>query len=374
MNATSSTMRTFVGTCHTFSDQPVAGRIVFFKNGALPEEDACLIVADSLSDTSVWESKNVVGVIQVGTAQLLETTEAPPCPVLTLPDLPEECDGKIALLDPASGVLFVSPDIGVFNRLIPRLSASRPDSPLTLPNGNHLRLGTIFTPRTCLPPFDPECMLLLPDTGEEEELLYERYRDLAERVIGLPLTVILPYARTSSDGDEFRHHVRALFRAAVYGNFSLLIKGILTQQELGFCFSELHRIADELKQDRREHNERIPRGILLDIPLLFHWTNWTGIDFLCLDLDHLWDLFTGYSPRSDWETRCAFLQALCDSHAHQSNLSTSLITNRLSCFPLLSSLCDDWSISNCYVPPHLLNTAQERLSEIPSNPSKTHTD
>ena len=127
-----------------------------------------------------------------------------------------------------------------------------------------------------------------------EETLFEAYRDMAERAFGVPITVIAEY------DVFFAERIRAILRGAVYGRFSLLIRGILCEKDLKNALFEINRVFCELETDGREFNGYIQRGICIDSPMLLRQNVSTdGIDLCVIDADRLISLMTNNSERTE---------------------------------------------------------------------------
>jgi hypothetical protein len=171
-----------------------------------------------------------MGVILVGSSVLSGKELARiTAPVIMIPELPEDCKGKIGLLDPSAATLFISPDLatltryskawhGLDNRLVD-LRAVRAD-------------GHLFRWR-CDLSGTLECRAdgwLLDCRGQTatdtEEGWYERFCDVADVAEGQSIMALVSWERTTMDHLSFRSMLRGLYRAAVYGSFSVLIGGV----------------------------------------------------------------------------------------------------------------------------------------------------
>ena len=127
-----------------------------------------------------------------------------------------------------------------------------------------------------------------------EEALFEAYRDVAERAFGVPITVIAEY------DVFFAERIRAILRGAVYGHFSLLIRGILCETDLKNALLEINRVFCELETDGREFNGYIQRGLCIDSPMLLRQNVSTeGIDLCVIDAERLISLMTNNSERTE---------------------------------------------------------------------------
>jgi hypothetical protein len=141
------------------------------------------------------------------------------------------------------------------------------------------------------------------------------------------LAVLLSAPRDSSDRERerFCDSAEALFRAAVYGDMSLFIGGICSQNEVRHAFELLHGCFCRLLEDGREFNGYIAKGILISSPvLLLDALSLPRCDLLCLDFSLLSARLTGAEDRESllrsreelrcfWETWKAENETLCRS-------------------------------------------------------------
>ena len=103
----------------------VTGRLFFVidqkenaKNPKPYEKRGAKIAVGSTSDIEFFLTTNenaneIVAAVQIGRSSELYDTNAFNIPILTLSHLPEDHDGKIAILDASRKLLFVDPDIDV---------------------------------------------------------------------------------------------------------------------------------------------------------------------------------------------------------------------------------------------------------------------
>lgn len=237
--------------------------------------------------------------------QLLQSRINRPLPILLLPTLPGALHGKIAILESAAATLYVSPDLKILTRYrrtrfygnptvgksdIPVFPVLCENMPVVSGAGGLLAdfAGYLNAPGKT------------PDNALREEEYFERYRTLAEECYGRPITVLL-----SADRPEgaVRSELRGLYRAAVYGDFSLLCAGLHTAGEIHACPEFLSRIFCDLRSEGHEVNGSLPRGILLDSPLILTTDRLpAGIDWVCTDTGRLISLLCGTAsgtPNSD---------------------------------------------------------------------------
>ena len=118
----------------------------------------------------------------------------------------------------------------------------------------------------------------------DEEQLYEKFRSFAEQN---PERKIALLVRTEEE-------IKAAYRAAVYGELSLLFGNILTQEDAEKEKERAMRAFRELLEENHEFNGFIPKGILVDTPFaLLSQISTEGFDFLCYDVEKICVLMAG---------------------------------------------------------------------------------
>ena len=185
---------------------------------------------------------------------------------------------------------------------------------------------SVYMPRIGLeiPPTADSIMIETPLSARsvEEDALYEFYCNIADRAAGRTITVIITRERHLYGEERLQLALRALLRASVYGRFSLLFRGILTDEDINGAMRCLHRAFCELESEGREFNGYIPRGWVIDTPLLLcSPIHISGADTVCLDVERLSRLLTAMSDP-------------CNTRELAAPLSKAL-TNALSCYPTL---------------------------------------
>lgn len=130
-----------------------------------------------------------------------------------------------------------------------------------------------------------------------EDAAYEYFCDIADRFIGVPIAAIARFDQSSEEGYAlFRTRIRAIYRASVWGQFSLLCEGISTPDELEKCADILKEVFCELESEGREFNGFIEKGVCTDTPMtLYNLNEHLRFDFICFDLQKLRRLCTGTS-------------------------------------------------------------------------------
>lgn len=367
-----SAMRIFTGQCLSTSAPPIVGKLIF-PGDSQSFSGACLPVISRLPADIFPEETGTVGMIWIGDCPPTpEELAKIPCPILSLPDLPQDCRGKIALLDPACATLFVSPDLKTVNRYTSRLAARSEDrirEAFLLPSGKRLRLGIFLRSLFFTEEPDADGYLIDPDSfflphKEPEDGCYELLCDIAEQAPGLPLTVIADCSRYSDSHERFHARIRGLFRGAVYGNFSMVLRGILTEEELRYRLNEIHRVFCELESEGREFNGYIPKGILIRAPLLLQEEiAFDGVDFLCFDLERLFSMMTDNAPPTP-ELQIKLgerVAATCNTHP---GILKTVLLGSLSPSPTLCRMLLDCGITEWYLSSDRISTLQGTLEQM----------
>lgn len=336
-------METYIGHCNTKQETPVVGKLIFPERGEFPAtRGACLAVLPA--GTPLPEETEIVGAIRLDDPECpLETSAPLSCPVLTLPELPQRHHGQIALLDPRQATLFVSPDLVTVNRYAQALRSD--PCPADCEHPPLHRSGIISSAEEMIRPHEDGWLLrLTSQESTDADALYDHCCEVADRAVGASVTVILPWDRQNTDSSALRDQLRALFRSAVYGRFSLLFQGPLTNEDCESCLRESHRAFCELESEGREFNGYIPKGVLIDSPLsLMTNLSLSAMDLLCFDLPRLGDCLTGKRP---WITDsiltgqiATLLSRFADKHPSLRRTAILPTANDLSEWnPLLASL------------------------------------
>lgn len=291
-------METWVGFCPTGKGAPAVGRLITRKEKRdFPSHGAFLAVLDEPTPV-VADQEGQMGVILVGSstlsgAQLAEIS----CPILMIPELPARCMGRIGLLDPSSSTLFVSPDLATVQRYAEYWNREYGvDLGNEVAQADGALLQWEYMPEGGLTVKETEWLLDCRRTlsADSEDRWYELFCDVADCAVGTPVTVVVPFERTANERSGFRAIVRGIFRAAIYGRFSVLVSGCLSEGDVRSVREALHRSFCELESEGREFNGYIPKGILIDRPvLLFAASAFEGVDFICLETEELFYGLTG---------------------------------------------------------------------------------
>lgn len=259
--------------------------------------------------------RDIVGAVLISdspSVSALSKAESLSLPILMLSRLPDRHNGKIVILDPESSCVFVDPDLDAIERYSRTFEAD-------------MRSISCFCEPISYTAFsrsdkEPIGALHVCSAGKDGELrsedeLFDDYRDLCESVRPLPLTLMLCPAYPLNDGsrERFLTHVKAIFRAAVYGEIRILCGGPCTLTVSGAkqCHDAIFEAKELLKKHEHELNTEIQVGLLLSSPLILcSHDKLPSFDFLCLDIEKLLRLFLGISARSSLsnEAICEFIE------------------------------------------------------------------
>jgi len=164
-----------------------------------------------------------------------------------------------------------------------------------------------------------DCATLGRKGEETEQVLYERLRTLVERNPEREHVVFVQSANKEKE-------IKAIFRAAVYGNVSLLFGNIFTNEDANEAKESANRAFRALLEEGHEFNGFLPKGILIDTPLaLLSGISEQGFDFCYLDEARVISLFTGDSPIREIEAS-RLLHRIVEKNLKE--FSKKVLTNR----------------------------------------------
>lgn len=263
------------GICLPWNRGIAIGRLRFSKEPPIGEGEAILWVCQG--DFRGVASSSVAGILRLGGEVSLTLPLSRP--VMTLPGLAEENEGQIAILDAGRETLWISPELEQLRAYAEGERCSCGEEEVRF-----------FGWSEKVSEASAEGIVLEEPLREDEEGLFEFYRSVAEGYPGRSLMAKI------SPGEEAatRRRLRALYRAAVYGCFSLLAMGITTDGEGERFCSLCHGVFCDLESEGREFNGYLPRGVLLDrgMPLLGTegGRRW---DFVCVEGEGLYASLAG---------------------------------------------------------------------------------
>ena len=116
------------------------------------------------------------------------------------------------------------------------------------------------------------------------ECLYENFRAIAEEDPNRKIAVLV----------KSENEIKAAYRAAVYGEISLLFGNIFTKEDAESAKESTRRAFCELLEEKHEFNGFVSKGILIDTPLaLLTELSVQGFDFFCYDAEKISILLAG---------------------------------------------------------------------------------
>ncbi len=346
-------MKTLSGICLGTQSSPVAGRVISWERAEItPPSTAYLAVCrhhlPQQADT------DMTGIIWLGNAlPPADCLTALSCPILALSELVESDLGQIAILDPTESKLLLSPDLEALRQYTLQASAHSIETTIPSPvylHGKMLRLSAAVTSGNTLLQSEAEGWLIESPVGSEGSI-YECYCDMADRAAGTPITAIIQSGSQEIEEERLHAKLRALFRSSVYGRFSILFRGILTEHHLRDTMNTLHRVFCELESEGREFNGYIPKGIVLDAPLLLldppRLDAW---DLLCIDQMRINRLLCADSqPIRDRELRKKLHDTLFRLTVRYPRLKKSLILGKEERDDLLLRALALWEIEEIFL-------------------------
>lgn len=200
-------------------------------------------------------------------------------------------DGRLALLDGRKGELVINPQFETLCAYTVAQACGRTQ--------RGVKRSRFYRDISCIYEDSGGALCECGDIQRRGEL-FEGAAALAEALCTSSLTVLLniPKDRSEEAEERFCDSAEALFRAAVYGNMSLLLGGICSQREAGRAFELLHRCFCRLLEEGREFNGYIARGIFISSPvLLLDASRLPRCDLLCFDFSRLSSMLAGTEDR-----------------------------------------------------------------------------
>jgi hypothetical protein len=268
------------GVCYYNTAEAVTGRLCETAKARLSSSDSAQILfwdgKDELSDTLLSSAVGVVFPSDLPSSaidkasRLARTCHLPALGVSLSAGIPKN---GIAILDASLSKLFVDPDLDTINAYFGAHKRERKRWRRMLETTDIVSLsGT---------PYCGVVARLRRDSNEQKH--YELLCEIADANTGAELVA----CADSADPDSFSDEVRAIYRAGVWGRFSLLITA-RTPDELDNRVYLMHKAFSMLQAERREFNGFIPKGLLVDTPLVLLSSPRTdALDFFCFDFEKL---------------------------------------------------------------------------------------
>ncbi len=214
-------------------------------------------------------------------AKLLGVLISASIPYLILKDTHlclEAHKGRVALLDTKNDVLIIDPQIDTLNSY-----------PLDESVQSRLEDERVFFARGyLLKERDEKALLLDAHAVSERGELFELLTELAESPYAPPVSIELPVPVNGRERESFCESVEAIFRAAIYGVFSVLLSGFNSEKDISVALACMHEVFCSLEENGREFNGYIKKGLVIDAPIwLMRPSPLKKPDLVCFDAEKL---------------------------------------------------------------------------------------
>lgn len=261
---------------------PVFGRLYTGADAlshSVPDGSVLCIFEPDLAMPSILLSRPcaVITSSPAVSSALLELLTSAHIPYLILNDirtLDRAHSGKLALVDTKNGLLIIDPQLDTLNSYPQSAKLSElnetPLSPYLLKEKNGKGL------------------LLNAEGAQKHGELFDLLTELAESPHAPPVTVELKLPKNGQERETFSESVEAIFRAAIYGSFSLLLSSYSSSADISAALGCMHEVFCSLEESGREFNGYIKKGLIIDSPLwLMRQSPMKKPDIICLDLEQL---------------------------------------------------------------------------------------
>ncbi len=280
-------MTLYSGKCITSAPAAVTGRLWQAGKNGERGDSARILLWDGLCELNEALLSSAVGVVcphdidrdKMSSVKRMAEFCHVPAIALDRTLCESASPDKIAILDTAQQKVYVNPDLETINRYFgaKRQKKSIDVSVLVTDDKSTAECDGLVTNESYI-------------AGKDEEKIYELLCDTADKNTGARIVVKLPLCTEA----DFVSGVRAVYRASVWGVFSLLCTEIYTPTDASRCVSLIHAAFRKLDEEEREFNGFIPKGILIETPLmLLGRPSHRLLDHFCLDLGALTSRFCG---------------------------------------------------------------------------------
>jgi len=199
--------------------------------------------------------------------------------------------------------------------------------------------------------------------SEVEERVFDFFRGLSENSTGATIIAAIklyPSVCGIERAEKPRAIIRGIFRAAVYGNISLMCQNINSDKDLEAFLSLTSSIFCELEAEKREFNGYISKGIMVETPLAALSAEFKGIDFICVNLDRIIPLILGHSMTKRKDMRNTnILTSLTDALSElfgDLKCKISLFTSNFTTGSFVYELAETLSAEELLVPINVIDT------------------
>ncbi len=255
---------------------------------------------------------------------------------------------RVALLDTKRNLLIVNPQLQTLNMYSEKNTDNSLLPDVIVPNRKAVYSGTresnalmyCVSCESAQPElFDALCALA------EEGYSHNRDRHIA---------VNLPIPHGDKQSELFCEYAEALFCAAVYGSFSLVLSDFYAETQISHALSLLHSVFCRLQEQGREFNGYLKKGLMLESPLwLTASLPMQNPDMLFLDFDRLLPRLLGceLSELNSLQGTQLVPWQMLNIFSHRAPLyaKSSL---PISC-PLLQALSENTSVKDVFSPENM---------------------
>lgn len=271
--------------------EAVTGRLFVAGRAERQYDMAKILLWDGCSELCETDLQNAVGAVILPssckkrlsqTARLAEFLRLPSLLLDTETScLPSILHGNIAILDSQKERLYVDPDLETINVFF-GVSARKYRHDICI-------LEECQKIKSCL--HDGIVIGKQLPSDADEDKAYDFFCNAADENTG---KIIVATVNFSKDHPErLLSGIRAVYRAGVWGRFSLLCASVPSPESADRCISLMHTAFCQLDDEGREFNGFMPKGIEISTPLMLLCPpKHRMIDFFCVDYARLRELFT----------------------------------------------------------------------------------
>ena len=257
------------------------GRIKFWKRGEISRLcEGCILCVPTergLHEVVGWIGcgMRIAGIILTFSACRSELTALTvPCFIADGELLESALDGHIALIDFGTSRLLLDPGMEALSEYTGRDEQTQRRA--------DVKKGILKSTRE------------LSRSGD----LFEGTLSLIEQSGAVPICISLEL--NVADRESVASDTEALFRAAVYGEISIMLAGFCSPSQIERVSTLMHSVFCELESEGREINGCVARGLLIDAPIWLTERQRLGrCDFLCFDFDLLCSRLLGIEKREE---------------------------------------------------------------------------
>jgi hypothetical protein len=243
-------------------------------------------------------------------------------------------DGRVAMIDLSRACLMIDPDFETLERYTRQNECTDPFF--------KIRKGRLYSADEL--------------SGATEGDMLENILSLIEENSPRGLCISLDLSRYAEE--RFEAQAEALFRAAVYGEISMMFSKFRSSEEIRRGTEKIYSVFCELEKQGREINGCVARGFLIDSPIwLFERRMFGKSDFICFDFDRLSAGLLGVpesSALSDGnaaDTLCRFWENYHFSYYAHERAELRAVSRRFYNSKLFCDWVEFMNLGEIYLPP-----------------------